>query len=66
MMQSYFGTATLAPHLFIGESQGSKGFSRLAKLQTMAGEMASVEFSNGRDFRKHSIEAQRFRRDLSD
>jgi hypothetical protein len=21
MMQSYFGTATLAPHLFIGESQ---------------------------------------------
>ncbi len=51
MMQSYFGCATLKRTFLLVVRLWFTGFSWLAGLQTMAGETASLEFSNGSDFR---------------
>ena len=56
MMQSYFGCATLKRTYLLVKANDPKAFPHLPSYQQWLARVASAEFSNGRNYRKHSVE----------
>ena len=56
MMQSYFGCATLKRTYLLVKANDPKAFPHLPSYRQWLARVASAEFSNGRNYRKHSVE----------
>ncbi|MCA1624135.1 MAG: hypothetical protein LC768_09495 [Acidobacteria bacterium] len=61
MMQSYFGCATLKRTFLLVKANDSQAFPNLPSYKQWLAWVASLEFSNGGNFRQYSIEDDRFR-----